>query len=204
VNRIAGVSSGGGVEDGVAANLSSLVNAADKGDSAAARALFATLYSELHRIAKRELARHGASISVSATTLIHEAYLDIAARDGPLFPDHGRFIAYAARAMRGLIIDHVRRRQAQKRGAAFDITSLTTQVREKVIDHRELAVISDALDELVKIEPALTEVVDLKFFCGMSFSEIAAVKGVSERTAQRMWEKARLYLHRCIRPNLSL
>jgi len=71
------------------------------------------------------------------------------------------------------------------------------------VDHRELARISDALDELANIEPALAEVVDLKFFCGFSFNEIAAMRGVSERTVQRSWEKARIYLHHSIRENLS-
>jgi DNA-directed RNA polymerase specialized sigma24 family protein len=75
---------------------------------------------------------------------------------------------------------------------------------ENAVDHHELVQISEVLDELVKVEPALAEIVDLKFFCGFSFAEIATMRGVSERTAQRNWEKARIYLHRKIRPDLSL
>ena len=75
---------------------------------------------------------------------------------------------------------------------------------ENAVDHRELVQISEALDELGKMEPALAEVVDLKFFCGFSFGEIAAMRDVSERTVQRNWEKARIYLHRKIRADLSL
>jgi RNA polymerase sigma factor (TIGR02999 family) len=191
-------------EGRLASSISSLISAAEQGDRAAADALFSTLYSELHRLAKRELARHGVPVSLSATTLLHEAYLDMAARDGPSFPDRARFMGYAARVMRGLIIDHARERHAQKRGGLFEITSLDTAAIENAVDHRELVQISEALDELGKVEPSLAEIVDLKFFCGFSFAEIAGMRNVSERTVQRNWEKARIYLHRKIRADLSL
>jgi len=184
--------------------ISSLMGAAERGDFAAADALFSALYAELHRLAKRELARQGAPLSLGATTLLHEAYLDMADRSGPSFPDRARFMGYAARVMRGLIIDHARERRAQKRGGLFEITSLDTDAMESVVDHRELAQIGDALDELGKVEASLAEIVDLKFFCGFSFGEIAAMRDVSERTVQRNWEKARIYLHRKIRADLPL
>jgi len=183
--------------------ISSLIGAAERGDGSAAEALFAALYSELHRVAKRELARQGVPVSLGATTLLHEAYLDMAARDGPSFPDRARFMGYAARVMRGLIIDHARNRRAQKRGGKFEITSLGTEAGENVADDRELTRISEALDELAKVDASLAEVVDLKFFCGFSFAEIAAMRAISERTVQRRWEKARIYLHRSIRAQLS-
>jgi RNA polymerase sigma factor (TIGR02999 family) len=166
--------------------------------------LFAALYSELHRLAKRELACHGLKVTLSATTLLHEAYLDMVARDGPSFPDRARFMGYAARVMRGLIIDHARERHAQKRGGLFELTSLDTEAMENAVDHRELLRISSTLDELGQVEPALAEVIDLKFFCGFSFAEIAAMRDISERTVQRNWEKARIYLHRKIRTDLLL
>jgi RNA polymerase sigma factor (TIGR02999 family) len=176
--------------------ITSLVEAAERGDRSAADELFAALYTELHRLARRELARRGVAITLSPTTLLHQAYLDIAEREGSSFPDRARFMGYAARVMRGLIIDHARNRQAQKRGGQFEITSLSTDVLENPADHRELARISEAVDELAKAEPSLAEIVDLKFFCGFSFAEISAMRGVSERTVQRNWEKARIYLHR--------
>jgi RNA polymerase sigma factor (TIGR02999 family) len=154
-------------------------------------------------MAKRELARQGFAVTLSVTTLLHEAYLDMAARDAS-FPDQARFMGYAARVMRGLIIDHARERHAQKRGGLFELTSLDTEVMQNAADHGELLQISEALDELGKVEPDLAEIVDLKFFCGFSFTEIGAMRGVSERTVQRNWEKARIYLHRKIRPDLSL
>ena len=172
--------------------------AGDATDPAAAERLFATLYDELHRLARRELARQGPAAALGVTTLLHEAYLTISGRAGMVFPDRARFMAYAARVMRGLIIDDVRRRQAQKRGALFEITSLGTEQMERVADAQELVQIGDALDELATVDANLAEIVDLKFFCGFSFAEIAAMRGVSERTVQRNWEKGRIYLHRAI------
>jgi RNA polymerase sigma factor (TIGR02999 family) len=179
------------------------VGAAEQERDSVARALFATLYSELRRLAHWQLARHGPQVSLSATTLLHQAYIDIAEGSGPTFPDRSHFMGYAARVMRGLIIDHARSRQAQKRGGQFELTLLPTDTGEEISD-RELTLISDALDELAKVEPSLAELVDFKFFCGFSFAEIASMRGVSERTVQRNWEKARLYLHCSIRPDLSL
>jgi len=183
--------------------ISALIAAAERGDGSAADALFGALYSELLRLAKRELARHLGPMSLGASTLLHQAYIDMAARDGPSFPDRARFMGYAARVMRGLIIDHARSRHAQKRGGRFAITALPTDVGEIAIDHRELTQISEALDELAKVDPPLAEVVDLKFFCGFSFGEIAALQGIAERTVQRRWQRARIYLHRSIRADLS-
>jgi RNA polymerase sigma factor (TIGR02999 family) len=183
--------------------LASLIEAAEKGEAPATEELFEALYSELHRMAKRELARPGAQVSISVTTLLHEAYIDMAGRNGQAFPDRGRFMGYAARVMRGLIIDHARNRSAIKRGGEFTLTSLDTAAGENLADERELTRISDALNELAKIDPPLAEVVDLKFFCGFSFSEVAAMQNLSERTVQRRWEKARIYLHHQLRTDLE-
>jgi RNA polymerase sigma factor (TIGR02999 family) len=188
----------------VAPTISSLISGAESGDSAAADQLFTSLYSELHRLAKRELARRGSPASLSVTTLLHEAYLDIAGREGNHFPDRPRFMGYAARVMRGVIIDHARSRNAIKRGGEFEITSLKTEAGENIVDAKELTSISDALDQLATVDAKLAELVDLKFFCGLSFAEIAAVENLSERTVQRRWEKARIYLHRNIRADLPL
>lgn len=160
---------------------------------------FATLYAELHRVARREARRHGALVQLSPTTLLHEAYLQISDRDSLSFPDEGRFIAYAARAMRGLVIDRVRSRGAIKRGGGLAITSLDTQSAEDVQDAESLEQIGDALDELALLEPELAQIVDLRFFCGFTMAEIAAQRGVSERTIQRQWDKARALLFRSLK-----
>jgi RNA polymerase sigma factor (TIGR02999 family) len=160
--------------------------------------LFTTLYTELHRLARRELNRRGPVGGFGVTTLLHEAYLSISGREETVFVDHARFMGYAARVMRGLIIDDVRRRRAEKRGGLFQITSLDTDHAGNGASPQALLQISDALDELAAVEPALAEIIELKFFCGFSFTEIAAMRGVSERTIQRGWEKGRLYLHHAI------
>jgi RNA polymerase sigma factor (TIGR02999 family) len=108
-------------------------------------------------------------------------------------------MAYAARVMRGLIVDYARNRQALKRGGQFELTALSTDVVDARADDRELARVSQAMDELADVEPDLAEVVDLKYFCGFSFEEIAAMKNLSERTVRRHWTKARAYLHTAIR-----
>lgn len=182
--------------------LASLIEAAEKGEGAATEALFAALYSELHRLAKKQLARSGRGLTLGVTTLLHEAYLDMAGRSGTEFPDRARFMGYAARVMRALIIDHVRNRQAQKRGGLFELTSLASDIVESSTDESELTRISEALDKLAELDPELAELVDMKFFCGFSFGEIAAMRKISERTVKRQWRKARMYLHRELRADL--
>ena len=161
-------------------------------------ALFSALYGELHRLARREARRAGPGAVVSATTLLHEAYLDISQRDALAFPDRGQFLAYAARAMRTVLIDRARAGAALKRGGDLDFTSLDTRIAETIAEPQLLSDIGDALEELAEIEPELANVVDLKFFCGFTVAEIAAMRGVSERTVQRQWEKARLLLYRAL------
>ena len=178
------------------ADITALLRSAELGERGAADALFTALYEELHRMARRELSRRGGGVTLSATTLLHDAYLNISGREGTSFPDRNRFMGYASRVMRGIIIDYARSRQAQKRGGEFELTSIRTDMALAVGSNAtELSRMSDALDELAKLDERLARVVDLKFFCGFSFVEIAAMFGVSERTVQRDWEKARIYLH---------
>ena len=177
------------------ADLGVLVAQAEGGDAGAVDRLFHTLYRQLHRLARREAARLGPYAAMGATTLLHEAYLDISQRNALAFPTEGHFMAYAARAMRGLVISRVRERQAQKRGGGLDITSLDTEHAEACPQPELLSDIGDCLDELARLDPALAQVVDLKFFCGFSVLEIAALLGSSERSVQRQWEKARMLLH---------
>ena len=179
-------------------DITSLLASAEQGDRAAADAVFAALYEQLHRLARRELARRGSGVTLGATTLLHDAYLDMSGRDGKAFPDRNRFMGYASRVMRNIIIDYARRHQAQKRGGQFEITSLRTGV-DVVADAEELTSISAALDELATFDDRLARIVDLKFFCGFSFAEIAGMLDLSERTVQRDWEKARIYLHQRLR-----
>jgi RNA polymerase sigma factor (TIGR02999 family) len=156
------------------------------------RQLFASLYGDLRRLAEHQLRRSQGAL-VSPTTLLHEAYIGMADREVH-FPDRDRFMGYAARVMRGLIIDLVRERCALKRGGAYHITQLPTEVEDSAEGASDLARLSDALDELAVREPRLAGVVDLKYFCGFTFEDIAAQRGTSLRTVLRDWEKARLIL----------
>jgi RNA polymerase sigma factor (TIGR02999 family) len=160
-------------------------------------ALFASLYEELRRLAQREL-RRSAGLSLSATTLLHEAYLKVQQQADAAFPSQAQFLGYAARVMRNLVIDYARHGQAQKRGGAFEITRLPTVVPEQVANAAELERVGSAIDALEEIDPGLAQLVNLKFFCGMTFAEIATLRGVSERTAQRDWDKSRVLLQRAL------
>ena len=159
---------------------------------------FALLYDDLRRVAERQLRRNGAP-PMSPTTLLHETYIDLQSRRIP-FPDRGRFVGYAARVMRGLIIDFVRERRAIKRGGGFHITQVDTALGDETPDVAALDELSAALDDLAAHDPRLAEVVDLKYFCGYSLGEIAELRGNSERTVQRDWEKARLFLYAQLAP----
>ncbi len=177
--------------------FTTLFQHADAGDSGAAATLFAAMYRELHTLAQRQLARNGGQLTLGATTLLHEAYLDIADRSAVRFPDRGHFMAYAARAMRGLIIDYARSQRAEKRGGGFHITGIGDTDPSSPQPHTSTALdaLGEALDTLATEAPTLAGLVDLHFFCGFSFSEIAEMRAVSERTVQRDWRKARLLLH---------
>jgi len=178
--------------------LATLVARAGEGDEAAKDALFAALYADLHRLAQAQLRRSGGQLTLGATTLLHEAYLDIAKRDAVAFPDRYQFLAYASRAMRGLVINYVRNRQVQKRGGDLTFVELDESSLATPDPSAELEALGAALDSLAALQPDLAELVDLKFFCGFSFSEIATMRSVSERTIQRDWAKARLLLHRSL------
>jgi RNA polymerase sigma factor (TIGR02999 family) len=156
--------------------------------------LFAALYDDLHRLAARQLHRHSAA-TLSPTTLLHETFLRLAPPAAAAFTSEKHFLAYAARAMRGLVIDHVRNRRAQKRGAGCEITSLPTELPHVPESDAEIEQVGEALDELAAIQPRLAECVDLRFFCGFSMGQIAELWQVSERTVQREWDKARLLLN---------
>lgn len=179
------------------AAIARLMARIDAGDSTARGELFSALYDDLHRLAQSHIRRASGPITLSATTLLHEAYLSVAGAGDRTFPDRNRFLGYASRAMRGLVINYVRERLAHKRGGDLTFVALDEQIAADP-GGPNLDRLGAALDELATAEPALAELVDLKFFCGFSFAEIAAMRSASERTVQRDWAKARLLLHRAL------
>ena len=181
-------------------DLAALIQRADRTDPAAAKELFAQLYNELHRLAERHLKKVD-GLTLTTTRLVHETYLNMAERAGAEFPDRARFFAYASRAMRGLIIDHARRRGARKHDRGFEIT-LTEDAQAAVHEleaGEDLSGLGEALDRLGALSPPLAELVDLHFFGGFSFEEIGELRQVSARTVYRDWRKARLLLHGWLR-----
>jgi RNA polymerase sigma factor (TIGR02999 family) len=179
--------------------IGELIRTAQGGDPEAADALFAALYRELHGLAERELRRGGPDLTLGTTTLLHETYLNIARREGVAFASRAQFLGYAARAMRGLMIDYVRRRLAKKRGSEFHLTGeshadLASSGEVESVERLEALAL--ALDALAEVDAPLAQLVDLHFFGGFSFAELAELRGISERTVLRDWRKARLLLHR--------
>ena len=161
---------------------------------------FALLYTELRQLADTHLRRGSSSFTLGTTTLVHEAYLNMAGRSDAEFPDRARFFAYASRAMRGLVIDYARRRSAKKRGRQYEITLVEDSGDSAAVTAAatDLSALGEAMSLLTELDPALAELVDLHFFGGFSFGEIARFRGISERTVQRDWRKARVLLHRTL------
>jgi RNA polymerase sigma factor (TIGR02999 family) len=153
---------------------------------------FTVLYHELRRMARGELFRHQA-LTLGPHTLVHEAWMRLDAAD-VAFRSQGELIAYAARTMRGLVIDQIRARHSQKRGGQWQRVTLETLSELMELGDAEALRINEALEVLSKASPALAELVELKFFAGMNVGEIAQLRAVSERTVQRDWEKARIML----------
>lgn len=173
-------------------------------EPAVAEELFTLLYAELHRLAEVHMRRYGNSMTLGATTLLHEAYLRMIGKPDLAFPDRARFFAYASRAMRNLAIDYARSRRAQKRGRQLAIT-LNEELTPASDGDAEPALgrLCSALQELTTVDASLAELVDLHFFGGLSFVEIAALREVSERTVQRDWRKARMLLKQGLRESDS-
>jgi RNA polymerase sigma factor (TIGR02999 family) len=165
---------------------------------------FGALSARLYRSAKFLLARHGIANELSETALLHDAYVQIASRAALTFVNELHFTKYVSRVMRSLIVDHARSRSALKRGRSFEITHLVEDIVYPPPYTREIISIRDTLIQLAKAQPELAELVDLKFFHGFSFAEIAEMQEVSERTIQRKWEKARLYIRSLIQEDLKI
>ncbi len=147
-------------------------------------------------LARRQLARERAGHTLHATALVHEAYVKLAA--GAIeASDRAHFLAIAARAMRQILVDHARRKKAQKRGGDWEVTTLTDGSQAVEFRPEEVLALDRALDEL---DERQRQVVELRFFGGMEEGEVATVLGVSERTVRRDWVKARAWLYRSLYP----
>lgn len=177
------------------AALTQLIAAARGGDSAAASAVFAQLYAQLRSIARARLRAHQAMTLLDTTALLHEAYLKLVGVDAIPVEDRRHFFTYASRVMRSVIVDHARARSAERRGGDAERVVLDTALAERLpAPQDDVLRVHEALDVLAQAEPRLAQVVEMRYFGGLSEPEIADALGVSERTVRRDWEKARLLL----------
>ncbi|RQO57948.1 RNA polymerase subunit sigma [Paucibacter sp. KBW04] len=156
------------------------------------REWFEQLYHELRRRARGELFRHEA-LSLGPSTLLHEAWMRMDAR-ALNFSSQAELCSYAARVMRGIVIDHIRQRRSQRHGGEFHFVPLDSLVELKAMAEDDTLKLDEAIEALAAVKPDWAAIVELKFFGGLNFAEIAALRGVSERTVQRDWEKARIFL----------
>ena len=176
-------------------NLTELIHRAQQGDSAAADALFSATYQHLRKLARARLRLGGRDAVLDTTALVHESYIRLAQGKRMQLSDRLHFLRYAARAMRSVIVDFARKNQADRRGGGAIHVSTTPEIRDMSgADEEQIMRVDEALQQLARLDERLAQVVEMRYFAGMTESEIAQSLGIAERTVRRDWEKARLLL----------
>jgi RNA polymerase sigma factor (TIGR02999 family) len=174
--------------------ITELLVEARPGDPAKLEAVFAALYPELKRLASWRASAHAGASTLTTTVLVHETYLKLVGAKHLELKDRRHFFACAGRAMRHILVDHARAALAEKRGGGAIQIELPTELadRRPTTDWIDL---DRALYELDLVQPALRELVELRYFAGLSREETAELLACSERTVQRDWQRARAFLH---------
>ena len=178
-----------------AADITVWLDSARSGDRVALDHVLSTLYQELHTMARRQLSgQHG--YTLDATALVHESYLKlVGASNGARFEDRAHFFAYAASAMRSVVVDYARNRMARKRGGDLKrVAEIPEEAESSLRLDENLLALDTALERLAAVDDKLAKVVELRYFAGLSEQEIAELLGRSERSIRRDWQKARLFL----------
>ncbi len=175
--------------------VAALLAAVRRGEAGAAEQLFGLLYPDLRQLAHGRLRRSGKFTLLDTTELVHESYLRLYKAGSLEAGDKGQFMAYAARVMRSVVVDFVRRRAADRRGGGAVHVELGTESAD-MTDPREQEVIriNEALEELATIDERLVRVVEMRYFAGMTEEQVAEALELSRRSVARDWEKARLFL----------
>ena len=187
-----------GVEEGAAVGVTELLARHRGGDAEAMALLMPLVYEELRRLARRQVGGGGRDATLDTTALVHEAFVKLSESERPLWQDRCHFMALAATAMRQILVDHARRRSAGKRGGGVRPMPLD-EARIVVEEQAEtLVAMDDALQELARLNPRLGQVVEFRFFGGMTNPEMAEALAVDERTVRRDWQKARAWLHQAL------
>lgn len=176
--------------------ITGMLREIERGDRAAVDRLFAVVYDELHRLARRQLRSAPSQQTLSTTALVHEAYLKLSTDADWSTRDRYHFFSLTARAMRQILIDHVRRRTRKKRGGRDAALSLDTDALAAAGRGEEMLALDDALRRLEADDADLARVVEWRFFGGLSVAEIAETLAVSDRTIKRRWRIARAFLYR--------
>ncbi|MFO1273137.1 MAG: ECF-type sigma factor [Rubrivivax sp.] len=176
-------------------DITTLLGAARAGDSAAAGEAFALLYDDLRRLARARLRQHQTMTLLDTTSLVHESYMKLVGAAALPVEDRHHFFAYASRVMRSVIVDFARARLAERRGGDAEHLALSTEISNQVAAPENDALkVHEALAVLEQADARLAQVVEMRYFGGLTEAEIAEALGVSERTVRRDWEKARLLL----------
>jgi RNA polymerase sigma factor (TIGR02999 family) len=164
-----------------------------------ADALYSALYPELRRIARNRLRGTGGQVGIETTSLVHESFLRLVDTKSLKPESRNHFLAYASKVMRSVIVDLVREAQTERRGGGMNELTLNTIIVESIAasapDEEEALFVHDALRRLYEIDERMGQVVEMRYFGGLSDGEISEVLGVTLRTVGRDWEKARLFLH---------
>lgn len=163
---------------------------------------FTTCYQQLRRLAHARLRDSGGHVVLDTTALVHESWLKLS-RGVAGFPDRARFLAYAGKAMRSIIVDLVRQRLSERHGADATHLTLTSSGAHALAaggdDGDFVLRVHEALQELARLDPRMAQVVEMKYFAGMTEAEIGEALQVTERTVRRDWEQARLMLAAALR-----
>jgi len=161
--------------------------------SDAVNLLFEETYADLKRLAHERLSRGRPVTALHTTSLVHESYMRFVGAARLELQDRGHFMVYAAKVMRSVVIDLVRRKSADRRGGGFKLT-LGTEIENIVAQEEQVLQVHEALADLGKVDPQLVEIVEMRYFAGLSVDEVAQHLGVSPRTVFRQWDKARIVL----------
>lgn len=180
-------------------SVTRLLQGLREGRPGAMEALIPMVYEELRRTARRELARRRPGDTLDTTALVHEAYLKLVGTGDPAWNDRTHFLAVAATAMRQIIVDHARRRKTARHGGGFHEVSLDERRLLPDEQAEDLLALDEALDQLAALNARLSQVVECRFFGGLTVPETAAVLGRSPRTVDRDWKKAKAWLYRELR-----
>lgn len=184
---------------GEPSSLTELIHRAQAGDAAAADALFAATYDDLRRLARARLRGAGPDATLDTSSLVHESYLRFAASGRLRIEDRLHFMRWVGRVMRSVIVDFARRRNADRRGGDLDRVTLTERLAAGAMrPEEEILLVHDALEKIARLDARMAQVVELRYFCGMTDQEIADTLEITDRTVRRDWEKAKLLLREAL------